>query len=218
MPDIVAVTDATTRAVAAFAARGMRAASLTTGDGGGENVAVLWRADIAVEATDRFSLGQSGAAAGAVRITFEHAGVPVNVFCARLSTDPAVGVGQQARLGGLIDASRGAALAACENVLAQTGVRWSRCDDAWLQAERRFLALPAGADIGVIARSAFGLTPIAVADFAAKAPGPHWYCSADFIVLESRSTASSRSDAAALRFAEIALKSALSDAQVVVAL
>jgi hypothetical protein len=218
-PDIVAVTEATASAIAAFAgARGMRSTSMTTAPADGETVAVLWRSDIAVDSTDRFALGQNGAAASALRISFLHAGDPVSVFCARLSADPAMGVGQQARLGGLIDATRGAVLAACENVCAQVGVRWSRCGDAWLGAQRRFLGLPPHANIGLLARSAFGLAPHSPLTVAAQARGPAWYCSDEFSVLESRSIAAGSSGDTALRFADVALKSVLNDPHVAVAL
>ena len=218
-PDIVAVTDATAAAIAAFAgARGMRSTSMTTAPADGETVAVLWRSDIAVDSTDRFALGQTGTGASALRISFQHAGDPVSVFCARLSADPAMGVGQQARLGGLIDATRGAVLAACENVCAQAGVRWSRCGDAWLGAQRRLLALPPRADIGLLARSAFGLAPHSPLTSATQTGGPAWYCSDEFSVLESRSIAAGSSGDTALRFADVALKSVLNDPHVAVAL
>jgi hypothetical protein len=218
-PDIVAVTDATASTVAAFAgARGMRSTTMTTASANGETAAVLWRSDIAVDSTDRFALGQNGASASALRISFLHAGDPVSVFCARLSPDPALGVGQQARLGGLIDATRGAVLAACENVCAQPGVRWSRCGDAWLGAQRRFLALPPHTDIGRLARSSFGLAPRSPNTVASQARGPAWYCSDEFSVLESRSIAAGNSANPALRFADVALKSVLNDPHVAVAL
>jgi hypothetical protein len=218
-PDIVAVTDATVSAIAAFAgARGMRSTTMTTAAADGETIAVLWRSDVAVDSTDRFALGQNGAAASALRISFLHAGDPVSVFCARLSADPALGVGQQARLGGLIDATRGAILAACENVCAQAGVRWSRCGDAWLGAQRRFLALPPHTDIGLLAQSAFGLAPHSPKTVAAQPRGPAWYCSDEFSVLESRSIAAGTVGGTALRFADVALKSVLNDPHVAVAL
>jgi hypothetical protein len=217
-PDIVAVTDATVSAIAAFAgARGMRSTTMTTASTDGETIAVLWRSDVAVDSTDRFALGQNGAAASALRISFLHAGDPVSVFCARLSVDPASGVGQQARLGGLIDATRGAVLAACENVCARPGVRWSRCGDAWLGAQRRFLALPPYADIGLLARSAFGLAPHSPNTEATQARGPAWYCSDEFSVLESRSIAAGSTGDTALRFADVVLKSVLNDPHVAVA-
>ncbi len=216
-PSIVAVTNATNQTISAFAsARGMRSATMAAAGAASETIAILWRADIAVESTDRFSLDQTGATT-ALRISFIHAGDPVSVFVAKLSANPAAGVGQQARLGGLIDATRGAVLAACENVCAQPGVRWSRCDDAWLGARRRFVTLPPHSDIGIIARGAFGLGPQAIERAAEMPSGPVWYCSDEFVVLETRSFAPASPSRAALILTDVALKSVILDPLIAVA-
>jgi hypothetical protein len=218
-PDVVALTGVgPARASRLASGRGMRSATQSWFDGDEAGLALLWRATLAVDSLDRFEFGQLKDPCGALRITFPLQGHPVSVYCASLSPDRTVAAGQQARLAALFDLRSEPSLAACDGIVTQAGLRWSRCEAAWSTANRRVISLAAPADVGLTAQRAFGIASGPGALNGPWAAGPAWHCSEEFDVIETRTISGPRAPHSPVRIAHVDLRAGLAERHLAVAL
>jgi hypothetical protein len=218
-PDVVALTGISpARAMRLAGPRSMRAATQGWSDDENAGLALLWKAGLAVGSLDRYDFGQLREPSGALRIGFPLDGRHVSVYCAFLTSGPAMPAGQQTRLAALIESARQPTLAACEASTDDTGESSSRFADAWTIAQRRVVTLAASTDAGLAAQRAFGIARESTHVDLRSQSGPIWHCSEEFSVVETRSIAVAGSLDRPVRTATVALRASAADENIAIAL
>ena len=153
--------------------------------------AIFWKPAVAlqglyrVEFKERDGHGLAGEKRGLLRVTLVWDGRPLHVYCAQLSDSPRSADWQLVQLAREVEGARGATILVADPGGARLPA-WPRLPDAEATALWRSIAYPQGADIGAVARVAFGIDP--VAQHGALERGevrgriPRVFCSSDFSV------------------------------------
>jgi hypothetical protein len=122
---------------------------------------------------------------GLLRVTLVWDSQPLHVYCTQLSTAPHAADRQLVQVARELEGPRGATVLAADPGGARLPA-WPRLPDALVTAQWRSIAYPQGADIGAVARGAFGVDPASEATAAEQAGTgsgvPRLFCSKEFSV------------------------------------